>query len=115
MPAGGFALRGTPIFAVESGGAEGAPGPGDASAVVDARELGAAVSPNPAVERLTVTLPAGEPWRLSVLDAVGREVMDDRPGVRGAVTLDVADLPPGSYYVQARRGEVTATLPFVRG
>ena len=115
VPAEGFALRGTPIFAIEAGGVDAAESEGGSSAVADGRTLGMEAFPNPAVERLTVTLPGGDPWHLSVFDAVGREVMDDRPRARGTATLEVATLPAGSYYVQARRGEVTATLPFVRG
>ena len=111
-----LSLRGTPIFALEREPIEGSVVDGAAtSPVADARALGLAAFPNPATRRLTVTLPAGAPWRLSVVDELGREVVDDLRGASGEVALDVARLPRGSYYVRAVRGATVATLPFVRG
>ena len=116
MPPAGFTLRGTPIFVLEADGPEGAQEPaGGTSSVAEARALGMEAFPNPAVERITVTLPAGEPWRLSVVDGLGREVADDRTAPAGLAVLDVSRLPAGTYHVRAVRGATAAALPFVRG
>ena len=75
----------------------------DAPAAHDAREGAMSVSPNPARARSTVrfTLGATAPVRLSVLDALGREVVVLAEGTLGAgshaYAFERAGLPAGLY------------------
>lgn len=115
MSPGSLPLRGTPIFVLEGEPIDGIVEDGETSSVAGAHALGMRARPNPAVEQLTVTLPAGAPWGLSVIDELGREVFDDLHGASGEVALDVSRLPRGNYYVRAVRGATVATMPFVRG
>lgn len=112
-----LALRGTPIFVLETGAVDNNLEPaGDASSVAEARAIGVAAFPNPTVERLTLTLPTGDgAWTVSVLDGLGREVIEDMESASEAATLDVSRLTRGEYFVRAVRGATVATVPFVRG
>ncbi|HRH37024.1 MAG TPA: T9SS type A sorting domain-containing protein, partial [Flavobacteriales bacterium] len=60
--------------------------------------VNAVVAPNPASEIVRVSgLPQGK-WNVSVLDAIGRVVMNTPFNQNtGTLTLDVASLPNGSY------------------
>ncbi len=78
--------------------------------------------PNPATSRTTIpfSIPEAGPVRLSVLDALGREVLILEDGVRSAGDLEVAfdtgRLSPGVYVVRLEAGGEVAsrTLTVVR-
>lgn len=61
--------------------------------------------PNPAMDRLTVRLPAGVPANIRVLDAIGRVVLT-RPAQSGSFELDLAGLSAGTYLLEMQAGSV---------
>jgi hypothetical protein len=84
-----------------------APGAGDAALVVE-------VAPNPARHVATVhfTLPRAGTVRLSVVDALGREVVRPVDGQRaaGRHAVPVRGLPAGVYLVRLVAGDGTRTV-----
>ncbi|PAP75047.1 T9SS type A sorting domain-containing protein [Rubrivirga marina] len=78
-----------------------------------------AVYPNPAAHTATVafTLAGAGPVRLSVIDALGREVATLIDGVRPAGThdavVDVSGLPPGLYLTRLNADGEVVTRPMV--
>ena len=58
-------------------------------------------APNPARDRLTLSLGTAGPAAVSAFDALGRRVLH-RPAVHGHDTLDVSGLTPGVYVIVAR-------------
>ena len=86
------------------------------SAVVDYREAGFGVSPNPTSGTITVSSrvrAGGAASAFRVYDAVGREVLRREVGQPAPVlTLDVSELAPGYYLL--RRDGAPGSVPFVR-
>lgn len=77
------------------------------------------VFPNPSAgaARLRYALPDAATVRLSIYDALGREVAVFAGGDRMAgihdVGIDVRRLAPGGYHARRRAGSFSATVPFV--
>jgi len=59
------------------------------------------VSPNPAMDNLTLTLSAGEIVSTSLFNAIGHTVWASTT-MAGRITLPIANLPAGVYVVQAK-------------
>lgn len=73
--------------------------------------LGLHLAPNPARDRLTVTVPpeAPGPLLLVLLDTLGRIVREETHTGGGPLEVDVRDLAPGVYTLQAQYEEGTTT------
>lgn len=91
----------------------------DAPEAATGETLTLRVSPNPATDRvhLRYTLPASGNTRIELKDAAGqslRTVLDQvqRAGGQRA-TLDVSDLPPGTYYLSVVQEAQQQTVSFV--
>jgi PKD repeat protein len=65
--------------------------------------------PNPAHEGVTVVLPAGGPWHLSLYNAIGQLVQSWRYEVGGTYQIDLRGLPAGYYTLKA---ESPVGLPY---
>jgi hypothetical protein len=77
-----------------------------------AMATGAAVWPNPALDRIQVNLPdSGSPWSYALHDAMGREW---GRGLLLADGVDVAQLPAGAYVLQAQAEGRVVNLRFVK-
>jgi uncharacterized delta-60 repeat protein len=72
--------------------------------------------PNPATEEIRFLLKSsGDPWEVTILDAMGRTVKYTSTPVHAAQhTVNVSDLPPGSYAVCLKGRQGLATARFVK-
>ena len=72
--------------------------------------------PNPFRTATAVALEAAGPARVTVLDALGREVavLWDGPGVPGRLALEGDDLAPGVYTILAQTSRSESTIRVVR-
>jgi hypothetical protein len=71
------------------------------------------ITPNPATELITVTSPLlmeGEDFTLTVYDAAGRQLLEQR----NTLQLQVAELPTGIYTLLLKAGSTIQTERFVR-
>lgn len=74
------------------------------------------VAPNPATDRLNVTLPPDlRPLTVRLVDGQGRTVRDFGPQRTGRLELDVADVPAGLYLLQVVHAEGTLAQRVVKG
>jgi hypothetical protein len=99
----GERVRGTALFATESGRFERRSFLLDGTSSVDADGSTMMIGPNPASDMLHVSMREGAPLpdRIDVVDMFGRIVHTEHPhGVR-RITIDLSDLPSGTYGIIA--------------
>lgn len=70
--------------------------------------------PNPTQDHLTVQWTAAQVDRIELLDAQGRRLHQQAPGLAQAVDLSLADQPAGIYLLRIRAGEQISTLRVIR-
>ncbi|MDX1418634.1 MAG: choice-of-anchor B family protein [Rubricoccaceae bacterium] len=85
----------------------------------DAVRLSVAPNPFSVQTTLSVTVDASQSVRVTLYDALGRQVATPfagllPAGVPQAIRVDGADLPPGTYFVRVDGEGVSATRPLVR-
>lgn len=67
------------------------------NAIDDAEDAGFAIMPNPASDKITVQTPYGDNANVTITDMLGRRMVTKQ--MNGSTTIDVSDLPRGTYVV----------------
>lgn len=70
------------------------------------------IYPNPASELVTIELPGAGTYDVQVLDVVGRVRLSAKGLGSSHIDLDIADLPPGNYFVVANQDGILYRVRF---
>lgn len=107
-----YGYESTPGMAIAAGATSGSVGL-TAAALPD---LGFDIAPNPIVDQAMISLPEApaDGWNLSVIDPLGRTLINRSAVHEGTLSLDLEALAPGTYFVRLGNGKESAFRKLVK-